>query len=713
MSSQFLVGVRFASLGIPRGATIKSAFAQFTAAQTDASPADVLIRIEDSDDAQPFTTATADISNRTVTAAPVLWSSGALNNNDPVPTSDLASLIQTVVDRGGWSEASSLVLIFDATAGERILVSGDAAGAARHPTLHLVWSTSFTANIPVCLAEADNPALNPNATNPDADSDHDGFPDVLASDCANRVENTYRGLIGACGIVADPNTNCDCELVPTGTHEDTGKDYFGFIREICNEGTPVCAEVPVDTTAGSECSNFDPVSFASCIQTALDACAQNAIAPEDCNFDDCLPFVAATNATGGDPICVAHASEAPQPLAFQLLGRRSTCEVGGQTEIKIGDEGREPKQQPFTQGTIEINGGPCPGAECAVGITTQLAMNSITFAVSFAKDPTFDNLTESGNSTLAAASLSSLGIGNVAANSTANVGRGQRGSNKKAFLGSNSAPLGLTVNWSGYTCSLSGNLAGAIEAEGAAGTCDGDETVPCFASSPDCDGVGGPCNLPGDQQEMVVDVSLDGTLVNQPPTAEAGGDQTVECTSPAGASFALDSSASADPDGDIRVRSWREGTRVGPEVGFHTKLPVVLGVGQSQRYVLRVIDGFAQADEDTVIAAVVDTTPPEVFCNAPTTMPPPNKPISFIATANDVCTTAVVPQLVSFECFKFDSKGKKLDKTKACKVALAGSKITISPPQGVGNHIAWTARAVDGSGNVGIEECEIEVVQQH
>jgi hypothetical protein len=165
------------------------------------------------------------------------------------------------------------------------------------------------------------------------------------------------------------------------------------------------------------------------------------------------------------------------------------------------------------------------------------------------------------------------------------------------------------------------------------------------------------------------------------------------------------------------VKIEREGrinfTASRPEVGFHTKLPVALGVGQSQRYVLRVIDGFAQADEDTVIAAVVDTTPPEVFCNAPTTMPPPNKPISFIATANDVCTTAVVPQLVSFECFKFDSKGKKLDKTKACKVALAGSKITISPPQGVGNHIAWTARAVDGSGNVGIEECEIEVVQQH
>ena len=72
-----------------------------------------------------------------------------------------------------------------------------------------------------------------------------------------------------------------------------------------------------------------------------------------------------------------------------------------------------------------------------------------------------------------------------------------------------------------------------------------------------------------------------------------------------------------------------------------------------------------------------------------------------------------MPELVAFECFKFNREGQKLDKTKTCKVVLAGDTITISPPQGVGHHIAWTAQAVDGSGNVGEVVCEIEVVRQN
>ncbi len=712
MTSQFLVGVRFAALGIPQAATIESAYVQFTSAQTDPNPATVAIRIEAADDAAPFAATATNVSGRLSVIAPVVWTSGAWANNDQgtaQQTPDLSASIKSVVDRPLWTTASSLVLIFDATSGSRIAASANAAGN-RAPVLHLVYSSdgeTFKADIPVCLAEVDNPVVTPGAGNPDTDGDGNDVPDLLEGDCANRVTNTFKGMIDACGIVADAADHCGCHIVPTGTHADTGDEYFGFTREVCNTQPEVCPEVPVDTTPGSECSNFDPTAFNLCRETELDGCEQNSIPPEDCNLDDCLQFVAATNAEdAGEPICVAHASEGPQPFAFQLLGRRSTCEVSGITEIQVGDEAREPKQQPFTQGTIEIIGGPCPGAECAVGISTQLAMNSVTFAVSWAKDPTFSNLIEAGNSSLSAASLSSLGAGNVAVGTTANVGRGQRGSSKKAFLGSNDVPLGLTVNWGGFACSLDGNLAGGVEAEGAAGTCDGDETVECFASSPDCDGVGGPCNLPADTQQMVVNVSLAGTLVNQPPTADAG-DETVECTSPAGASFALDSADSTDPDGDIRILSWRLGTRVGPEVGFHPQLPVSVGVGQSQDYVLRVIDRFGQADEDGATAAVVDTTPPDVFCNAPATIVPPKKPVSFSATASDVCTVSVVPQLLDLECFKINGAGKVIDKK--CKVTLNGPTITINNTGGVGQHIAWTARGVDGSGNVREVPCEVVV----
>ena len=94
-----------------------------------------------------------------------------------------------------------------------------------------------------------------------------------------------------------------------------------------------------------------------------------------------------------------------------------------------------------------------------------------------------------------------------------------------------------------------------------------------------------------------VDVALAGALVNQPPAAAAGADQTVECTSTAGASFTLNGGAT-DPDQNFALASWRAGSRIGPEVGQDLVAAQSLGVGAQQTYVLRVIDAFAQADED-------------------------------------------------------------------------------------------------------------------
>lgn len=210
---------------------------------------------------------------------------------------------------------------------------------------------------------------------------------------------------------------------------------------------------------------------------------------------------------------------------------------------------------------------------------------------------------------------------------------------------------------------------------------------------------------------MTVDVALAGPIVNQPPTANAGPDQNVECTSTAGASFALDGRGSSDPDENLALASWREDSRVGPLVVNGLNAELALGLGESKSYVLRVIDAYAQADEDSTTVGVVDTTAPAVHCNAPATLPPPNRPASFTATATDVCTDGVVPEVVDLLCFKLNAKGQPIDKTKTCKVTLQGATATISPPQGVGQHVTWTARAVDGSGNVGATTCEVEIVK--
>ena len=109
---------------------------------------------------------------------------------------------------------------------------------------------------------------------------------------------------------------------------------------------------------------------------------------------------------------------------------------------------------------------------------------------------------------------------------------------------------------------------------------------------------------------MMLSLDLAGAVVNQPPTADAGDDQTVECPNPA----VLDASSSSDLDGNLALFSWRRGGRSGPEVGFDEIVQVQQALGR-QSYVLRIIDAFAQTDEDTTMVTVVDRRPPVLSCS--------------------------------------------------------------------------------------------------
>src|SRR5262249_61597941 len=112
--------------------------------------------------------------------------------------------------------------------------------------------------------------------------------------------------------------------------------------------------------------------------------------------------------------------------------------------------------------------------------------------------------------------------------------------------GSNPEPLRLGLDWGARLCDLHGNLASTVDGENPDGTCAGDGATPCTADSPDCDDVGGPCEFADDDtQEMTVDVSADGTLMNQPPSAAAGPRPPVPGTSPRGAPLTPPSAQSA------------------------------------------------------------------------------------------------------------------------------------------------------------------------
>jgi hypothetical protein len=336
----------------------------------------------------------------------------------------------------------------------------------------------------------------------------------------------------------------------------------------------------------------------------------------------------------------------PSTIGYFAFGHRSTCEVEGSSHIEVGD--REPTHDPETVGTVQLLGDPCPGGGCAVAASFALAMDPVTFSVRWASDPTFSDLSASADSR--ATTVVSGVDATFAAEGVGGTGNGRRGSSGLAVSSENQEPLTVGIDWTGKACDLAGNLASTVDGENPDGTCAGDGATPCTADSPDCDDVGGPCELEAeDVEEMIVDVYASGTLVNQPPSAAAGSDQVVECTSTAGASFTLDGAAS-DPDDDLAVIGWRKG-RTGPEVSQDLVTTQALGVGVMQAYVLRTIDSYAQSDEDDSLVAVVDTTPPQLAVSVtPSRLWSPNHKlvsVSATVTATDTCDAAPAVRLVS------------------------------------------------------------------
>lgn len=93
-------------------------------------------------------------------------------------------------------------------------------------------------------------------------------------------------------------------------------------------------------------------------------------------------------------------------------------------------------------------------------------------------------------------------------------------------------------------------------------------------------------------------------ISNQPPVANAGTDQLVECTGPSGASVTLDGSGSTDPDGDAITYKWT--WNGGTADGVNPTISLPLGTTE---VTLTVSDGKTTAI-DKVSIIVKDTVPP-------------------------------------------------------------------------------------------------------
>jgi hypothetical protein len=650
---QSKVGLRFESLKIPQGASILSAIVRFNANGNDAETTDLMIYAEASAFPATFSSTDNDLTGRTV-GSPLLWTSvPEWISGDAAAaqeTPDLSGLLQPLVDQPGWTDASSFLLRLEGTGHRRARSRDDSS--TRAPLLEVKYTTGVAATLPVCAS-------------PDVDRSGGSITAQGLVDECLRVEATLEGLAAPCGYPTD----CSCTPDSVAGTSDVAT---------CKSA---CPEVLVDAT----CTNFDPNAFERCMQ-------------EEKSIEACKHFVTATNASGDSQVCVPSGSA----LAFHAFGSRSLCEVEGTSQIQIGD--REPQQDPETTGIVEFLARPCPGGGCSVHPYFDLQMEPITFSVRWASDPTFSDLSASGRGLEPA--VHSGGELSYAPDGVEGTGNGRRGLTSLAIDAMNAEPLDFGIDWDARLCDMNGSIAGGA---GDDGICAGDGATPCAADSPDCDGVGGPCQLPPDAESMEVNVSLAGEIVNQPPTAAAGADQSVECTSSAGASFVLDGRGSSDPDQNLALASWREGSRVGPLIVNGLNAELSLGLDASQSYVLRVIDAFAQTDEDQTRIEVVDTTPPVITCNAPATIRPPNATISFAATATDTCDPSVAAQVTGYDCFAFTKKGKRISKLESCIVSFTGDTLSITDVGGYGDRVRWTVEARDDHGRLGKATCEVLV----
>ena len=135
------VGVRFASVPIPPGATISNAYVQFETDEVSTGAVSLLVQGQAADKPATFSSTAFNISSRPRTTASVAWVPPpwpTIQVHGPDQrTPDITSIVQEIVARPGWVSGNSMVVIVTGT-GKRTAEAFDGAFA---PILHIVYTT--------------------------------------------------------------------------------------------------------------------------------------------------------------------------------------------------------------------------------------------------------------------------------------------------------------------------------------------------------------------------------------------------------------------------------------------------------------------------------------------------------------------------------------------------------------------------------------------
>ena len=173
------VGMRFAGVAIPQGATIVAAYVQFQASEASSEATSLRIEGQAADNALSFASVSRNITSRSRTSASASWAPApwtAVGEAGPGQrTPDLAPVLQEIVSRSGWASGNALALIVTGS-GRRVAESynGSPTGA---PLLHVEYTTGPVANqAPAVDAGANQAVVLPGAVTLDGTVSDDGLP---------------------------------------------------------------------------------------------------------------------------------------------------------------------------------------------------------------------------------------------------------------------------------------------------------------------------------------------------------------------------------------------------------------------------------------------------------------------------------------------------------------------------------------------------------
>ena len=123
-TSRSAIGLRFQNVILPQGAVVTNAYIEFKAQSTESNAVTLKIVGQDSDNPGQFDDSYGDITStakRPETFASVSWTPGAWTDGNLYQTSNLASIVQEIAGRPGWTSGNAMVfkIIYESGAGRR------------------------------------------------------------------------------------------------------------------------------------------------------------------------------------------------------------------------------------------------------------------------------------------------------------------------------------------------------------------------------------------------------------------------------------------------------------------------------------------------------------------------------------------------------------------------------------------------------------------